>query len=161
MVDYVYLSIGSNIGDRRGNCKRAVAEIAKIDDIEIKASSSLYETAPVGFKEQGPFINMALKVETSIAPVRLLRILKDIEQRMGRADTFRWGPRIIDIDIILYGNEIILEQSLEVPHPRMLERGFVMIPLAEIGGDALHPQEGKRISELVSDFSIAAEVQKL
>lgn len=126
----VYIGIGSNLGDREGNIKNALLDIAKIGKITRK--SSLYETEPMGYKDQPAFLNCVISVDTNIEPKNLLTILKKIEKRLGRENTFKNGPRTIDLDILLYGNRIVGQSDLKIPHPRMGERKFVLTPLREI-----------------------------
>ncbi|MCL2888589.1 MAG: 2-amino-4-hydroxy-6-hydroxymethyldihydropteridine diphosphokinase [Elusimicrobia bacterium] len=126
----VYLALGSNVGDRAQNLRAAVAEIKKIARVIVV--SSVYQSKPQGFAEQPDFFNAAIKIETDIPPLELLRQIKDIEKRLGRAPSFKNGPRVIDIDIIFYGVEKINTENLTVPHPRYKERDFVILPLAEI-----------------------------
>lgn len=126
----VCLALGSNTGDRAQNLLAAVAEIKKI--ARLLAVSSVYESKPQGFIKQPDFYNAAVKIETDIPPLELLKEIKNIERRLGRTKTFRNGPRVIDIDIIFYGNMEINTEELTVPHPRYPERDFVILPLAEI-----------------------------
>lgn len=128
----VFLSIGSNLGKREENLKKSVELLRTEPGITVVKVSSFYETEPEGYTEQPLFINAAVEIETTHAPHELLRIVKDIEHRLGRFDTFRHGPRIIDIDIILYGEERVSTPELTIPHPRYRERSFVMKPLLEI-----------------------------
>ncbi len=146
-----YIGIGSNLGNREENCLRAI-ELLEKRGIVVKKRSSMYETEPWGVKEQPRFINMAIEVETDIGPGELLRILKDVEKEIGREETFRWGPRVVDLDILLYEDLILKEPDLEIPHPLMHERDFVLRPLCEIAPDKEHPQMRSTIKELLNIF---------
>ena len=128
-----YLSLGSNLGDREGNLNKAVEELAKHPKIKVAQVSSFIETAPVGCTDQPDFVNAAVRIETTLTPRELLAAVLNIEKSEGRVRTIRWGPRVIDIDILIYGDETIDEEDLKIPHPRMMERDFVLKPLAEIG----------------------------
>ena len=141
-----YLGLGSNIGDRRANLAEAVQRLAQIPAIEIVKTSSIYETAPVGPQDQPDFFNQVVQAEVSCSGRRLLELVEGIEQDMGRVRTRRWGERIIDIDILLYGDETIDEPDLQIPHPQMLVRQFVLVPLAEIAPDLILP-DGRRAAE--------------
>ncbi|MCK4324443.1 MAG: 2-amino-4-hydroxy-6-hydroxymethyldihydropteridine diphosphokinase, partial [Armatimonadetes bacterium] len=127
-----YLGLGSNIGDRGANLAKAVQRLAQIPAIEIVKTSSIYETAPVGPQDQPDFFNQVVQADVSCSARRLLEYVRGIEQDMGRVRTRRWGERIIDIDILLYGDETIDQPDLQIPHPQMLARQFVLVPLAEI-----------------------------
>ncbi len=132
MICDVYLSLGSNMGDRVGNLKAAVEALKQMEDTDLVKMSSVYETDPVGYTEQGRFLNLALKISTGLRPVELLEKLHEIEQELGRVRNLRWGPRTIDIDILLFADLEINSEKLQVPHPRMFERAFVLIPLKDI-----------------------------
>lgn len=140
MTTVAYIGIGSNVGDRQGFCRSAVAELRATADIEVLEISSLYETSPVGGPPQRSFVNLVVRIATSLSARRLLETCKQIEGELGRepADK-RWGPRVIDLDILLYGEEKIGEPDLEVPHPRMAERAFVLVPLLEINPGITDP----------------------
>lgn len=127
------------MGDREELLIRAIQMIDRIPNISVRRSSSLYETEPVGYTEQGRFLNLALQIETFLAPCELLVHMQKIEAELGRKRMIRWGPRTLDIDILLYGTECIQQEGLQVPHPRMIERAFVLIPLAEIAPNAIIP----------------------
>lgn len=144
----VFLSLGSNIGDRAENCLKAVEMLCQIKEIEFISQSSLYETDPVGYEDQSPFINMAVKIRTNLKAEDLLIHIKSVEKSIGRVKTFKWGPRLIDIDILLFSEEIISKPGLKVPHPAMTERAFVLVPLMEIGEDIKHPQLKQSIPEM-------------
>ena len=131
-MNKVYLSLGTNIGDREQNLKQAVEMLHSKDDIEVKAVSSIYETDPVGFLDQPSFLNIAVYIETNLSSQETLKICQSIENELGRVREIRWGPRIIDLDILLYNNDNIEVENLVVPHPRMYERAFVLVPLLEI-----------------------------
>jgi len=127
-----YLGVGSNLGNRRKNIKKALDYLAKTKGIKIEKASRIYETKAVGGVPQGKFLNAAIKIKTSLTPQLLLETLKKIEKDLGRKNTVRWSPREIDLDILLYGNKVIKIKNLVIPHPRMFEREFVLKPLREI-----------------------------
>lgn len=147
----VYLSIGSNLGRREDNCLKALKAIEE-KGMTIKKKSLLYETEPWGVREQPHFINMAVEIETDLPPNKLLQVVKEIEKGMGRTETYRWGPRIIDIDILLYDDLIYETSDLKIPHPFMHEREFVLRPLSEIAPNKVHPVLNKTISELLQNL---------
>lgn len=144
-----YLSLGSNTGNRRENLKEALRRMRRAG-IRIPVVSPVYQTAPMGFKDQRDFYNQAVKIRTALSPVRLLGVLSGIEKDMGRKRTRRWGPRVIDIDILLYSGRCVNRPDLVIPHARMHERNFVLIPLAEIQRGLVHPVFKKRIADLIS-----------
>ncbi|MFJ8515777.1 2-amino-4-hydroxy-6-hydroxymethyldihydropteridine diphosphokinase [Lysinibacillus xylanilyticus] len=128
----VYLSIGTNMGDRFENLQDAVTLLKAKEKIEVVHISSVYETAAVGYTDQADFLNIAVHIKTSYSSSDMLKICQWVESELGRVREFRWGPRIIDLDILLYNHENIETESLIVPHPRMFERAFVLVPLIEI-----------------------------
>ncbi|MBU8881387.1 2-amino-4-hydroxy-6-hydroxymethyldihydropteridine diphosphokinase [Bacillus sp. FJAT-29790] len=132
MVNEAYLSLGSNIGDRNENLKEAIENLEASPEIKVINTSSIYETDPVGYENQEQFLNMVIQVETTLEPIALLDTCHEIEKNLGRKRDIRWGPRTIDLDILLYNQENIETDKLIVPHPRMQERAFVVIPLLEI-----------------------------
>ncbi len=147
----MHIGIGSNLGDRQDNCLKAL-EMLKSQGLIIKKISSFYETKPWGVKEQPVFINLAIEVETAFSPDELLCTLKDIENTMGRKQTIRWGPRVIDLDILFYGDEIIDTEELQIPHRHLHERDFVLIPLNEISPDKVHPILKKTVKEIKEEL---------
>ncbi|HAK88155.1 MAG TPA: 2-amino-4-hydroxy-6-hydroxymethyldihydropteridine diphosphokinase [Nitrospiraceae bacterium] len=143
----VYIGIGSNIGNRQANCAGAVEEL-KSKGITVKKISSMHETEPWGLKEQPKFINMAVEAETSMSPEELLSAIKDIEEDMGRKETVKWGPRIMDLDILFYDDIVIDMEHLHIPHPLLHKRDFVLNPLSEIAPGKLHPVLRKTVDQL-------------
>lgn len=129
-----YLSLGSNMGDRFRFLKRAVENLNKAG-VDVLKSSSVYETSPVGYTDQPDFLNAVLKVRTFYSPYQLLSVVQKVEKDLGRKRDIRWGPRTIDVDILLYDNVSISEEHLTIPHPEMLKRAFVLVPLREICPD--------------------------
>ena len=134
-----FLGLGSNLGDRQSYLSAACRELAAHPSIQIIQASSLYETEPVGYQEQGWFLNQVMEMETTLTPEELLFFTQGIENELGRKRLIRWGPRVIDLDILLYGNSVINTPDLIIPHPRMYVRQFVLVPLGEIAPDLLHP----------------------
>ena len=157
-----YIALGSNLGDRELNLLRAVAEIGKLPSCKVTALSSFYETSPVGPADQPPFINAVLRLATLLASYDLLTRLQFIESAIfSRKKTIHWGARTIDLDLLLYGNEVINAEGLTVPHPRMTERRFVLQPLSDIAPDLMHPVLGKRIVELLNSLRSEETVVKI
>ncbi len=146
----IYLSLGSNIGNRKRNLEKALIELHKKDIKKIKISS-LYETEPVGPKQRN-FYNIAGKFKTSLQPQDLLKTVKQIEENLGRIKTYRWGPRVIDIDILFYGKQIIKSKNLIIPHKEIANRAFVLVPMNEIAPNFVYPIKRKTIKTLNNDL---------
>lgn len=145
----VYLGLGANLGNREANLRMALRCLWRMGRVE--AVSALYESEPVGGPEQPPYYNAACVMETGLEPAGLLRFLQSLEHEIGRRPGGeRWGPRPIDLDILLYEDRVLEEEGLVVPHPRMTERAFVLIPLADIAAGVKHPREDKTVGELLS-----------
>lgn len=149
----IYLALGTNLGDRLANLTLAIDRIAA--QVAITAQSAIYETEPWGITEQPRFLNMALRGETTLPPRDLLRFLKGIERVLGRAQGIRYGPRLIDIDILFYADHLIDEGDLQIPHPRLHERAFVLVPLADIAPSLTHPQHGTTVAEMLAAVGTA------
>lgn len=154
----VYLSLGTNLGERLDNLATARAMLSP--DVRVEKLSSVYETAPWGYSDQANFYNQVLLGKTMLTPLRLLNKLKQIEKMMGREQTFRYGPRVIDLDILFYESRIINTKRLQIPHPRLQERAFVLVPLVEIAPDFVHPQLGLTVQALLDQVGEGG-VQKL
>lgn len=144
----VYLGLGSNIGDRQGFLQEALELIDGLPATSVLRASSIYETEPWGESDQGRFYNAVVEIHTALSPTGLLRAVKRIESDMGRVSARRNGPRNIDIDILLYGNTVMAGEQLSIPHPFMPQRQFVLTPLRELAGSALHPVEQATIDEM-------------
>ena len=132
-----YLGLGSNIGDTKQNLNSAIEMINSSEDMKLLSKSSYYETEPVGYEDQDWFLNVVVEIETILEPKKLLEFCQSIEEQLKRKRIIRWGPRTIDVDILLYDNYSSNEEILTIPHPRMMERAFVMIPLFEIAPDLM------------------------
>lgn len=156
----VYLLLGSNLGNRNENLHKAL----KLIDFRcgnITRKSALYETEAWGMKNQQAFINMAVAIQTNLSPLNLLTAVKTIEIEVGRVETTKWGPRVIDIDILLYGTEIVNLPELIIPHPYMQQRRFTLMPLIEIAANYSHPVLNKTIAQLLTDCDDTSAVVKL
>ncbi|CAM3256996.1 2-amino-4-hydroxy-6-hydroxymethyldihydropteridinediphosphokinase [Filibacter tadaridae] len=142
-----YISIGSNIEDRLYHLTEAVRALHLHDSVTVAAASSIYETVPVGYTEQADFLNMVVCVKTKLDAQELLEICQEIERGLGRIRDVRWGPRTADLDILLYNDDNIESETLTVPHPRMQERAFVLVPLLEMDSSIIHPVSKNLLSD--------------
>ena len=155
----VYLSLGSNLGDRARNLHAAIAALPGVD-VRVTNVSSLYETEPVDYLEQPWFLNCAVAAETALAPLDLLHALRGIEAQLGSQKAFAKGPRLLDMDILLYGDEAIELPELQIPHPRMLQRNFVLAPLAEIAPALKHPRWMANVAEIFAASADTSQVKR-
>jgi 2-amino-4-hydroxy-6-hydroxymethyldihydropteridine diphosphokinase len=160
-INEIYLGFGSNEGDSILNCQKALDRLGKNKKILLQKKSFLYKTEPIGYTSQPWFINGVVKVRSCLEPRELWSFLREIEISLGRKDGIRWGPRPIDLDILFYGNLIISEGDLIIPHPRLHERKFVLVPLGEIAPKAIHPILKKPIKELLEGLREDQIVQRI
>jgi 2-amino-4-hydroxy-6-hydroxymethyldihydropteridine diphosphokinase len=160
-VPQVYLGIGANLELPILHCYQAIYQLHKSACVSVVERSSFYETEPFGYEEQNWFINLVLKIQTELSPRALLRLTQEIEKNLGKNTQFKWGPRTIDIDILLYEDEQISEQDLSIPHPLLHLRKFVLHPLVEIAPDLRHPVLGKTMRELLQMCPDQKEVRNI
>jgi len=153
----VYLALGSNLGNRAANLKEAIASLSP--QMDVKAKSKVYETPPWGHTEQEKFLNQVLKVKTYLEPEPLLKHLKRLEVALGRVVSFRNGPRLIDIDILFYDDLVFESPVVAIPHPRVHERGFVLLPMMDIAPDFVHPLKQKSVRDLIAGCDLRGIVQ--
>lgn len=152
----VYLALGSNLGNRPANLNTAIAALPP--QMEMKAKSRVYETPPWGYADQEKFLNQVLKVTTYLEPEPLLKHLKRLEVALGRETTFQNGPRVIDIDILFYDDLVVESALVTIPHPRLHERGFVLMPLMDIAPDLVHPVKQQSVRELLAFCDVSGIV---
>jgi 2-amino-4-hydroxy-6-hydroxymethyldihydropteridine diphosphokinase len=146
-----YIGIGSNAGDRRAFCRRAVALLDEAPGVVVTKVSSLYETTPVGGPPQRSFVNLVARIECDLSPRELLEVCAGVEHRLGREPSeIRWGPRVADLDVLLFGDQKVNEADLEIPHPRMTQRRFVLVPLLELDPEAVDPW-GSRLADWLDE----------
>lgn len=160
ITEWVFLSLGSNLGERRSQIEEGIAALRK-GGVTIRRRSSLYETEPVGLANQPWFLNVVVAGETNLAPQELLFLCKRIERAAGRKETVRFGPRLLDIDILLYKGRVVHEEGLEVPHPRMHKRRFILVPLVEIAPEIEDSRDGRLFAEVLSRLDEGKKVSKL
>ena len=160
MKERIFLLLGTNMGDRKINLKRAIFQIEKLVGT-INEESSVYQTAAWGKLDQPEFYNQVIEVESSLSAIELLEIILGIEVKLGRERKEKWSERLIDIDILLIGNEIIQTERLNVPHPQLANRKFTLIPLVEIASDVVHPVLKKNMAELLAACSDSLTVKKI
>jgi 2-amino-4-hydroxy-6-hydroxymethyldihydropteridine diphosphokinase len=157
----VYIGLGSNVGDRIEHLRYALSHLQNKKGLKILRTSALYQTAPLGYEDQEWFVNAVVEGETSLAPLQLLELLQSIETKMGRDTPFRWGPRNIDLDLLIFGKRIVDEPDLTVPHPLADQRRFVMEPLAELAPEGMHPTRHKTFQEILEELGAAQEIKKM
>jgi 2-amino-4-hydroxy-6-hydroxymethyldihydropteridine diphosphokinase len=153
-----YIGLGSNMGDKMAACRTAIELLSRAG--RVVRVSSFYCTEPVGYADQEPFLNAVVKFETELSPLALLAACHVIEEELGRNRLFRWGPRTIDLDILLYGDQVVDTGELTIPHALMAARRFVLTPLNEIAPDAVHPVSGKTVSDLLKELKDPHKVVK-
>ncbi len=154
-----FIGIGSNRGDSADACRQAFRQLAQTPHVRLLRCSSLYRTEPVGPQDQPWFINAVAEIRTTLPPRRLFAVLKKIERRMGRTESVKWGPRLIDLDLLLYGQEVVADTDLRIPHPEMHRRRFVLEPLGEIASYAIHPAFGVSVRRLLERLVDAGRVE--
>lgn len=158
-MSVAYIGLGSNVGSRDENLKRAIEKLDSADDIEVTRTSSIYETEPVGFLDQPDFLNAVVEIDTTLSPKQLLAVTKSIEKQLHRSRDIHWGPRTIDLDILLIDSLEMSEDNLNLPHPEIEKRAFVLVPLVELAPELQFP-DGKLARELLSDLGSIQGVKR-
>ena len=161
MKHTAYIAVGSNIGNPLKNCTEAIHKISKNDYIKIISKSSFYQTSPIGHIKQEYFVNSVVKINTSLTPESLLPYLLNIETEMGRIRKEKWGPRVIDLDLLFYDSLILNKEAITIPHPELQKRNFVLKPLCEIAETLIHPKLKKTIKTLLKESTDDSTVDKL
>jgi 2-amino-4-hydroxy-6-hydroxymethyldihydropteridine diphosphokinase len=156
----IFIGLGSNLGDRAKYMHRALSELGNLHQTTVKKYSSVYETEPIGVKEQPKFLNMVAELDSMLRPDDLVRELQEIEHRVGRTAREHWGPREIDLDLLYYGGEMLNETALHVPHPEISNRRFVLVPLKEIAAEFQDPLRHLSVEELLQRCSDTSSVRK-
>ena len=144
----IYIALGTNLGDRVANLRAAIESLAP--EVKVLRESTIYETPPWGYTDQPSFLNMVIEAESSLHPRALLDYLKKKEKSLGRVESFRYGPRQIDLDILFYDDLVLDDENLTIPHPRLHERAFVLVPLAELAPELVHPVLGEKVKDLLN-----------
>lgn len=152
MAHTVFIALGSNLGDRLSNLKKAIASLAP--EVNPDKCSPVYETAPWGYSDQPDYLNQVIRAQTGFEPLALLDYLKQVEIQVGRKPTFRYGPRVIDLDLLFFDDLVFEAERLKIPHPRLTERAFVLVPLAQIAPDLRHPVRSKTVRELLAEIDV-------
>jgi 2-amino-4-hydroxy-6-hydroxymethyldihydropteridine diphosphokinase len=145
----VYIALGTNLGNRLDNLQAAIQSMPP--EVIVLAESHIYETPPWGYEDQPAFLNMVIKAETELEPEQLLQYLKELETELGREQSFHWGPRLIDLDILFYDDLVLDTPPLVIPHPRLHERAFVLVPLMDLAPELIHPVFKKSVRELIAE----------
>lgn len=154
-----FIGIGANMGDPAAACREALSKLSEIQGVRLVRASPLYRTEPIGPQDQEWFINAVAEIRTVLPPRELFSALKETERQMGRVAGTRWGPRVIDLDLLLYGQEVVREEGLVIPHPELHRRRFVLLPLAGLASYAIHPVFGVSIGGLLDRLSDTARVE--
>ncbi|MBI2504828.1 MAG: 2-amino-4-hydroxy-6-hydroxymethyldihydropteridine diphosphokinase [Candidatus Latescibacteria bacterium] len=160
MNEFAFVALGSNLGDRQAYLESGLAALAALAGVEVERTSSVYETAPVGYPDQPFFLNAAAALRTTLSPEELLQGLQEIEARHQRQRQIHWGPRTLDLDLLLHGQRTAATATLQLPHPRMLERCFVLAPLCEIAPDLCHPCTGRPLSAYCRELACQDQLHR-
>ena len=158
MSEITYIGVGSNLGDKLDNCRKAIDRVGKISGCRLTGQSDFFRTSPVGVEGHGWYVNAVFSIEADITAYRLLKSLLAVEMDLGRERKKKWDPRTIDLDILLYGQTVMDEKELTIPHPYMHLRKFVLLPMSQLIPDMVHPVLGKTIAELLGDLAEDGQV---